>query len=206
MKKRLGAILVLAVVAIGGWRLFVSLGHILHSEDPLAKADVIYVLAGSRVTRVAEAAELYREGWAPLILLSRQRSETAEHRLRASGVHIPTETELQRDVLRQMGVPPEHVDEITAEQNATAAEVDELERFALARNWNRIIVVTSKFHTARSAMAMSRRFTPLGKEIIMRASRYDDADIDRWWANRSDLRFVLFESQKMLAYWIGAAD
>jgi uncharacterized SAM-binding protein YcdF (DUF218 family) len=206
LKKRLGVLILLLAVAIGSWQLATSLGHILYEEDSLQKADTIYVLAGARVARVAEAAELYREGWAPRILLSRQLSEAAEHRLRAAGIQIQTETELQRDVLRQMGVPPDAIEEVAAEHNATADEVEDLARIATQRQWQRIIVVTSKFHTARSALAMRRRFQPLGKEIIMRASRYDDANVDRWWSNRSDLRFVLWESQKLLVYWLGLAS
>ena len=32
------------------------------------------------------------------------------------------------------------------------------------------------------------------------------SDVDRWWTRRATARFVLFEAQKMLAYWIGVAD
>lgn len=206
MKRRLVVLAAILGLSVAGWQLLTSLGHILHREDVLTKADVIYVLAGTRVERIAEAGELYREGWAPLILLSRQVSEPAEVQLRAAGVRIPTETELQRNVLQQMGIPPAAIEEVTAELVATANEVDELVQFAESRRWQRIVVVTSKLHTARARLAMRRRFAPLGREIVMRGSRYDDTDIDRWWSNRSDLRSVLFEAQKLLAYAIGVGD
>jgi uncharacterized SAM-binding protein YcdF (DUF218 family) len=206
LTKRLGLLFLFVALAFGGWRVFLSLGHLLHNEDPLAKADVIYVLGGTRVERVAEAGELYREGWAPRILLSRQVSEPAEVHLRSQGLHIPTETQLQRDVLHQMGVPPEAIDEVRSEQVATANEVEELATVATARQWTRLIVVTSKLHTARSALAMRRRFEPINKTIIMRASRYDTTDVARWWSNRSTFRFVLFEAQKFAAYAIGVGD
>ena len=206
MKTRLALLIVVVTLALGGWQLFLSLGHLLHTEDPLVKADVIYVLSGTRVERVAEAGHLYLEGWAPGILLSRQISEQAENRLRATGLRIPTETELQRNVLHQMGVPAGAIDEVQSEQVATANEVEELAQVATERNWHRIIVVTSKLHTARSRLAMRRRFEPLGREIVMRGSRYDANDIDRWWSNRSTFRFVLFEAQKYVAYAIGIGD
>lgn len=206
MKTRLALLIVAVTLALGGWQLFLSLGRLLHTEDPLVKADVIYVLSGTRVERVAEAGHLYLEGWAPGILLSRQISEQAENRLRATGLRIPTETELQRNVLHQMGVPAGAIDEVPSEQVATANEVDELAQVATERNWHRIIVVTSKLHTARSRLAMRRRFEPLGRQIIMRGSRYDANDIDRWWSNRSTFRFVLFEAQKYVAYAIGIGD
>ena len=206
MKKRLAFLIVLVALAVAGWQLFISLGHLLHTEDPLEKADVIYVLSGTRVERVAEAGQLYLEGWAPRILLSRQISEPAEIQLRGKGLRIPTETELQRNVLHQLGVPPEAIEEVQSEQVATANEVEELAHLASGRQWQRIIVVTSKLHTARSRLAMRRRLQPLGMEIVMRGSRYDAHDIEQWWSNRSTFRFVLFEAQKYFAYAIGIGD
>jgi uncharacterized SAM-binding protein YcdF (DUF218 family) len=206
LKKRFGLLFLALIVAVGCWQLTTSLGHILYEEDPLENADVIYVLGGTRVERVAEGGQLYLEGWAPLILLSRQISEPAEVALRASGLTIPTEIDLQRSVLQQMGVPAAAVDEVTAEQVATANEVEELAQLAEQRRWQRLIVVTSKLHTARARLALQRRFAGTGRHIIMRASRYDDADVERWWSNRSDLRFALWESQKLLAYWLGIGD
>ena len=206
MIKRLAVVLLVVALALGGWRLFVSLGHILHSEDPLAKADVIFVLGGTRVERVAEGGDLYREGWAPLVLLSREVSEPAEVRLRASGLHVPTETAMQRGVLQQMGVAPGAIIEVEREQLSTGTEVDELVRLVQDRGWSRLIVVTSKLHTARAGLVMRKRLEPLGKQIIMRASRYDTSDLDRWWRDRATARFVLFESQTFVAYALGVGD
>ena len=67
-------------------------------------------------------------------------------------------------------------------------------------------MVTQKLHTARARLVFTRRLGDLGVQIIMRASRYDQTDVDRWWDHRVSFRFVLFEVQKMLAYWVGLAD
>jgi uncharacterized SAM-binding protein YcdF (DUF218 family) len=203
---RRAGVLLFVLLVFGGWQFFRNLGHLLHYEDPLERADVIYVLGGTRMERVAEGGQLYLEGWAPLVLLSRQVSEPAEVRLRAAGLRIPTETELQRDVLIQMRLPPEAIAEVSAEQVATADEVKELAQFARAKGWTRVIVVTSKLHTARARLAMRRALEPGGIRVLMRASRYDDADLAAWWSNRSDFRFVLFEAQKLLAYSLGIGD
>ncbi|MNC91585.1 hypothetical protein D3C83_78730 [compost metagenome] len=53
---------------------------------------------------------------------------------------------------------------------------------------------------------MNRRLGPAGVSVIVRASRYDRTEADVWWRNRSTLRFTLFESQRLLGYWIGVAD
>ena len=70
----------------------------------------------------------------------------------------------------------------------------------------RVIIVTSKQHTRRARLVMSRRLAGTGVKVIMRASRYDRTDVEHWWRNRSTLRFTLFESQRLFGYWIGVAD
>ena len=199
------AIVALVALAAGIWRV-VTLGHLLYREDPLQKADVIFVLAGARIDRMAEGGELYLEGWAPRILLSRQEREGGEAALTRRGIAVPSESDVQRGVLIAMGVPAAAIETVDAEQVATAMETEALYQAASSHGWRTLIVVTSKLHTARAGMAMRRRFEGTGVQIIMRGSRYDESDIDRWWTRRGTLRFVLFESQKMLAYWIGAAD
>jgi len=204
--KRLARLLILLVFLLGLWWILLSLGHILHHEDPLAKADVIFVLGGSRIDRIAEAGDLYLEGWAPRILLSRQFSEGGEVALRERGITVPAEVDIQRTVLVNMGVPSDAVEALTAEQVTTATEGDALVDAARAHNWSHIIVVTSKLHTARARLAVTRRFAGTSTRIVMRASRHDRANVDRWWETRSDSRFALFEAQRMLAYWVGVAD
>ena len=194
------------IVAVGfGWGI-VALGHVLHHEDPLERADVIFVLGGTHLERAAEAGHLFLEGWAPRILLSRHISDGAEVALRARGLAIPSVADIQRQALVQMGVPETAIDVLGVEQETTATETRELRGRFAGSGWTRIIVVTSKLHTARAALVLRRYFSGTGARLIVRASRYDEADVDRWWATRSDFRFALFEAQKLFAYWIGAAD
>ena len=196
---------VAAAVVAAAWRI-VTLGHLLHHEDPLQKADVIFALAGARLERVAECGDLFLEGWAPRILLSRDARDGAEIALDARGIVAWSQVDLQRDTLVKMGVPVAAIEALDEEQNSTAMESASLLRLAQERRWRTVIVVTSKLHTARAGLAIRRRFEGSGVHIAMRASRYDPTDIDKWWETRGTFRFALFESQKMLAYWLGAAD
>ena len=197
----------IAIVALAAtaWRV-VTLGALLHQEDPLQKADVIFVLAGARIERIAEGGQLYLEGWAPRLLLSREARDGGEIALTERGIPVPSEADVQRETLIRMGVPTDAIDTVDEEQMATAMETASLYDAASTHGWRTVIVVTSKLHTARAGLAMRRRFEGTGVHIVMRGSRYDDADVERWWTRRSTLRFVLFEAQKLLAYWIGAAD
>jgi uncharacterized SAM-binding protein YcdF (DUF218 family) len=199
----LAALLLLLVIA---FPVAPRLGPWLIAEDPLVKADVIYVLGGSRMERPLEGADLYKGGWAPRILLSRQQRDGGEIELSARGIAYPTEADLQRSILGSLGVPLDAIDILEDEQVSTSAEGRALVERAVERHWKRIIVVTSKMHTRRARLALRRQLSPRGIEPVVRGSRYDSMDPDHWWREREDLRFTLFEYQRLALYWLRIAD
>jgi uncharacterized SAM-binding protein YcdF (DUF218 family) len=193
------------VAALGGWA-FVSLGHVLYEVDPLERSDVIFVLDGSYMERPAEAAHLFMEGWAPRIILSRRLQDNAENVLLRQGLKIQSVMDAQKTAMMLMGVPESAIEIMLATRDNTAGESAELRRLLQSRGWSRIIVVTSKFHTARAGFAFRRSFSGTGIKVIVQATRYDTTDIDRWWEPRRNLRSGLFEAQSLLAYRLGLSD
>jgi len=181
------------------------LGAWLVVEDPLHKADAIFVLGGTMFERPLEAVDLYHEGWAPRVLLMRQIADFGEAELDRRGVTFQREIDVQVDVLTKLGVPRPAI-EILPPQNSTRDEADALLTAATTNHWTRVIVVTSKQHTRRARMVIARRLAGTGSQVIMRASRYDRADVENWWRNRSTVRFTLFETQRLIAYWMRIAD
>ena len=180
-------------------------GRYLVSEDPLVRADAIFVLAGARAERWLEGVDLHREGWAPRIVLSHGRVEAAELKLRQLGVRYPTSEELSRSAIVQLGVPDHAVEILPDALDNTAQEASALAARAAASRWQRVIVVTSMYHTRRSRFAFARTFRGTGVQIVIRGSRYDDATPARWWTKRSDIRMVGLELPKLLLYRLGLA-
>src|SRR6185369_12517092 len=119
----------LAIVAGGAWFVYYG-GCFLQHDDPLQKADAILMLGGARAERCLEAYELYKAGYAPVIVLSPGRLEDAELLLRDRGVRLPPEVDLQRDVLRQLGVPAERTLTLPVFVDNTAQEAEALHDFA----------------------------------------------------------------------------
>jgi len=74
---RRSAIVLAPVLLIGIFALR-GLGSWLGVQDPLSKADAVFVLGGTRFERPLEAVELYKAGWAPRIALMRQVSDYGE--------------------------------------------------------------------------------------------------------------------------------
>lgn len=192
-------LLLLAIFALS------RLGAFLVVQDPLARADAIFVLGGTRYERPLEAVELYNAGWAPTVTLMQQIADNGEVDLMKRGVPYNREVDEQIEVMGRLGVPRSAI--VVMEQaNSTADEATALRDIATRRQWKRVIIVTSKQHTRRARLVMRRRLAGTGVEIVVRSSRLDAADVDRWWQNRSTLRFTLFETQRLLGYWIGVAD
>ena len=184
---------------------FPRLGAWLVVADPLQKADAIVVLGGTMYERPMEAVELYKEGWAPRIYLVRQIADWGEALLVERNFQYTREVDLQIEVMGRLGVPREVIG-ILAQANSTAEEADHVLALVTREQFSRVIVVTSKQHTRRARLVMNRKVNPAGVAVIVRASRFDRSDVDRWWTNRSTLRFTLFEIQRLLGYWLGVID
>lgn len=180
-------------------------GRLLYVEDPLAPADAVFVYAGDRVVRWLEASELANEGLAPVILLGGGYRGALERRLLDQGVRMPSEGEVARAALLQLGHAPETV-RILGYTDNTAEEARLLAREVRARGWRRVIVVTSKLHTRRVALATRRALADSRVEVIVRASRYDDDDPARFWRKRRTLRAMLSELPKLAAYALGLGE
>ncbi len=197
--------LFLMAVAGAAW-LLVYGGRYLQHEDPLTKADAIFVLAGTRLERPLEAVDLFKEGYAPLIVLSPGRPEPSEYLLKQRGIEFPTEAELQRGALIRSGIPESALPALTGYVDNTAQEANLLSAMVKTNHWRRVIIVTSKYHTRRAAFAFRRGLEGTGTEVIMRASRYDPSDPARWWRIRADFRFATSEFQKLIAYRLGLSE
>lgn len=203
--RRLLVVVAIVLAAAGVWGM-VEGGRYLQHEDPLRKADAIFVLAGSRLERPLEAVDLYREGWAPIVALSPGRPEEVETMVRARGIRLPIDAELVRDAMTQMGVPASAIILNAGSVDNTAQEAGMLRTLAAERHWHTVIVVTSKYHTRRAGFAMRRALQGSSIDIIVRATRYDPSDPANWWRRRSDFRFALSEWQKLFAYRLGLAQ
>ena len=180
-------------------------GRFLDHQDPLAKSDLIYVLAGARVERVLEGIELYKEGWAPRLVMSPGMMELVELDLRQRGVMYPRDGDLARDTAIALGVPADAVSVLADAVDNTAHEAAALQRM-FPGQLRRIIVVTSPYHSRRTGFAFRRQFEGTNVEVVIRGSRYSSSNPPRWWRRRGDIRFVMTELPKLAAYLAGLSE
>lgn len=192
----------IAVLGLGACG-FVELGPFLAQEDPLQKADAIVVLSGTPMRRPLEGADLYLAGYSPRIVLSRDTPEGGALALAERGIAFPHDVDRAREVLIQLGIPDDAIVIPQRIHDSTAAESVTLRELAQAHGWRRVIIVSSGYHLRRAAYAFRRELSGTGVEISMRATRYEEVEPDRWWRHRRDIREIVTEVPRLIAYVLG---
>jgi len=141
-------VVVLCFACLGALLAFCPwLGGFLSVEDPLLHADAIVVLSGSFAERPLEAWDLYRAGYAPVIVFTREAREGGQIELARRGTPLPDRADVARDLLQRLGVPPSALIVPDALHDSTADEARTIHDLARDRHWRRVLIVTSKFHT-----------------------------------------------------------
>lgn len=171
------------------------------SEEPV-QADVIVVLAGS-VERAFYAADLYRQGFAPLVLVSRPERERGQRMLDELGIDLPAEEDVNIQVLQRKGVPHQHIRVVGAGSRSTFEEALAV-REAIAGKRLRVMVVTSPYHVRRAGMIFRKILGDAPAELRVVGNPYENFP-EKWWNDQNAARNVVLESAKLLYYLLGGA-
>lgn len=190
-----------AVVALVLWP-FAAWGaaRVLVVRAELERADALVVLSGSAAyrERTAEAARLYREGRAPLVLLTDDGVlggwSEAEQR-------NPRFVELAVAALRRDGVPAESINVLDARPTSTHDEADAVRVYAAGRGLRSLLVVTSAYHSRRALWTWRRVFRGSGVQVGLEPAEGGRAPgVWTWWLSATGWRQVGGEYAKMIYY------
>lgn len=187
------------VVYAASTPLLTAIGEQLIHSDSVERVDAMLVPA-SALDRVIEAAALYRDGYAPLIVLTRERPDPAEEFLSSRGIVIEGVEDRRRRILHALGVPLSAIvvlDEFVA---STADEARIFAQWAKTRPIRTVIIVTSPSHTARSRMTFLRVLQDMRVRVLVHPSTLARFRGDTWWHSRDTLREGFSEWQKLVYY------
>ena len=169
--------------------LLIWYAHRFRVEDPLAPANAIVMLLGGPIDRPAKVAELYRQGWAPIILMGRTEPVPVD------------ETEINRQALLHQGIPAEVIQILPgAAVKGTHSEALRVRDYVRTHTVRRIIVVTTAYHTARTYWTFRKALRGSGVDIRMAASedpRWTEAN---WHATDDGIKEYLLETLKTFYY------
>jgi uncharacterized SAM-binding protein YcdF (DUF218 family) len=196
------ALLVLAVVVVIAHRpLLRGAGRILVVADSDGPADAIVVVAGATPIREARAAALFREGRAPVIVVSRQNVPVRVRQLIDLGVRPMDFQEESVAALEKYGVPRAAIITLPEPMEITEAELRRVLAEARSRGWRRVLLVTTAHHSRRVRLIWSRETGPEVQAGIAVAD--DDCSADpTWWRRRRCSEAVLHEYLGLAALYL----
>ena len=163
------------------------------------KADAIVLLGGGEPGRAWGAADLYREKWAPYVVLAREPLSSDEIQLKEHGVEVANGFINNVRILRGLGVPESAIVQVEPSVEYTSDELNRVRELAEDRHWKSLIIVTSNYHTRRARLIAKYIF---GSNIDFGVvgSKHGGMNREAWWTNRNDQRTFLIEFEKLVAY------
>lgn len=176
--------------------------ELLIVKSEIASADAIVVLSGSStyVERTTWAAKLYREGRAPMVVLTNDGLIGGwDHKEQRN----PFYYELAKRRLQDSGVPADRIQIVSGAAAGTYEESLEIREFATSHKLQRLFVVTSAYHSRRALWSMRRAFEGTGIQIGIDSPPPGWQTPSRWlwWSRRWGWKMVGGEYVKMVYYW-----
>lgn len=195
-------LLVIIVELLFSWpKILNSLGNYLIFEEEPQRGDVIVVLGcwEDTVVRAWHAADLYREGLAPVVFLPGVAKVKRWMEAEGEGISMPDQRSMLKEALRAFGVPKEAIRTVDEEVGCTEDEAEVTRKWLKGKNVRRVLLVTSRYHSRRAWILFRDALQGMA-EVVSLPSPYDDFQPDGWWRRREDAKRVVLEYEKLLYY------
>ncbi|HSU59875.1 MAG TPA: YdcF family protein [Bryobacteraceae bacterium] len=188
--------LALLVLACALWLfrtpLLTFAGRFLVNNETPRKADAILVLGGDDFgRRILKAAQLANQGYASSVLVSGPSSL------------IGHESDATIQFAEQNGYPASlfHAVWLPPGTDSTRSEATFLGKYLKTHGINRILLVTSNYHTGRAARLWRTQAPWIAITVIAASDPFFTPG--GWWKTRSGQKTFLFEWMKTVSTWLG---
>lgn len=195
--------LIAVVVVVTAAVMLPFLGAWLQPQDTPERAEYIVVLGGDEHRHI-KAAEIYKQGFAPTVLISndrvppKSRLQQAIIELGYPNVHP---LEIRRRIIEHFGVPRSAIGSFGDGSVSTLEEAEAFKKFVNGRPVTAILV-TSPFH-ARRAKLTFESVMPKARFLIVSPP---EGTIDgRWWRDQQSAIWTGLEAMKLAYFWLGGA-
>lgn len=172
-------------------------------NKPLQSADVMAVLSGAEAykERTRYAAEVYHAGRAPRIVLTNDNYRGGWSPVEERN---PFYYELEKDELVRLGVPKTSIDIVLEPVDGTYTESRVLRRYAEAKQFKSMLVVTSAYHSRRTWWTLLKVFDGSGMLLGVESvpTGFQTPNPSTWWIHVTGWKVVPPEYIKIAYYWM----
>jgi uncharacterized SAM-binding protein YcdF (DUF218 family) len=185
LRLGLAAVLIWPVVA------WIAARALIVTVD-LPTADVIAILSGSStyVERTHKAAELYKEGRAPLIVLTDDNTRGGWSSSEQRNPYF----------VERAHVPPDKIRVAPGVAESTHSEASIIRDYAMAHSLRSVLVVTSAYHSRRAFRSLQQSFAGTGTLIGITPTLPPTPGPSLWWLHLDGWRSVAVEYVKLVYY------
>jgi len=178
------------------------LGNFLIYEQNPQKADVIVVLNGRDTERSLSAVDLYKKGYANLIVLAQGSKQPGSDEFWKRVVNNFDGKIFFQRAIEAMGVPEKSFKLIGNGVASTYDEAVATKEFLKKNGYKSILLVTSKWHSKRAYLTFKSVLNKKGNGITITIipSSYDNFDPELWWKKEEDTESVFREYVRLIYY------
>jgi uncharacterized SAM-binding protein YcdF (DUF218 family) len=200
--RRRRFLIIVALLILGAPLFAFAAARLLIVQAEVQSPDAIIVLSGSStyLERASWAAKLYREGRAPLVVLTNDGVVSGWDNREERN---PMFYELSMRRMQQEGVPYSHIQVAPGQAIGTYDESLLVREFAVEHRLHRLLIVTSGYHSRRALWSIRRACEGSGIEIGIDSAPpgWQTPSPWVWWAKRKGWKTVAGEYAKMIYYW-----
>ena len=166
-------------------------------NDPLETADIVFVLMGGMETRPFHTADLYKQGFAPKIVISQtELPPTVLFNI------YPSQTQATLVIFQELGIPDSVIQVVDFPQSvsSTLDETRALNEYVNQYSIRSVIIVTDAFHTYRAKYIFQKELQEESIKIMMSPAPHWKFDETNWWKYEEGFVSFINEYIKLLHY------
>jgi uncharacterized SAM-binding protein YcdF (DUF218 family) len=170
---------------------------LLIHENALEKAEAIFILSGGSYDRGNEAAKLFNAGYSQHLVCT-----GGNPYVELKVFNIDTlESDMCVANLKRLQVPDSCITQLKY-GTSTREEFDTIIGYCKQQKLNKIIVLSSRLHTARVNSVFRTKMEEQGIEVILHGAPSSRFNEYLWWQSEDGLIAVNNEWLKTIYYWL----
>jgi uncharacterized SAM-binding protein YcdF (DUF218 family) len=188
----------MGIILVNGIGAFLGPDGLSHCDPyPSTKQDcesvdaIVAISGGDTSARTAQAIEMYKQSWAPLLVFSGAAADKTG----------PSNAEAMKRQALEAGVS---ASDILIDETSETTKQNALNSVGLfdQHHIRSVILVTSAYHQRRAGLEFGHR-AGMSIKIVNHPLKNDKQWSDWWWATPSGWYLVVSEFVKIIAFYVG---